>query len=252
MKKASYAAILLAMGISGLVGTTAWATENPVERTVFERQYAENLAEYQFMKTAQAGNRDMMLYHSSGRIIPIELEAAPYINADGVLMVAAEDLGNFLSWQKTRKEYLQSEWDEYGAQIPVSVENLVEWNSETRKIRIEVPWREAVNFFVASDSPYAPYWVPYEEGEVLEPWEETSVSKDGSKMKKGKAFIEMTVGSNIWRYRGYGYTARTNCEEKGGRVYLPIKDIHQTLLPYSQYHWDAENKILTTIEGYRE
>lgn len=37
MKKASYATILLAMGISSLAGTTAWATENPVELTVFER-----------------------------------------------------------------------------------------------------------------------------------------------------------------------------------------------------------------------
>lgn len=223
MKKALCVAILLAMTISGLMGTTAWAVEEPAEVTAFERQILEKLTVHQFMKTARVGFTKMTLFHGYGEYFPLQLEAAPYINADGALMVTAEDLGRFLGWGKTRTEVY---WDADGKRVEVQVENKVEWDRDTGKIKIEVPWQVAVNLS-------AKLWAPHEE-EGLEPC------------------IEMTVGSNIWRYGGYAYIARTNCEERDGRVYLPIKDIHQTLLDYSQYYWDVESKMLVTVEGYRE
>lgn len=186
--------VCLAMVLALAMGGTVFAADAPGDMTTFEKQVAEKLTKNQFMKTAQAGSTDMLLHDAYGRTVPIELEATPYINADGVLMAAAEDLGRFLGWGKTRQEYY---WDEYGKRVAVSVENSVEWNQETGKIKIEVPWREVENFFAASTSPYAPSWVPYEEGEALEPWEGPVFWKDGKKMKKGKTFIEMTVGSNI-------------------------------------------------------
>lgn len=249
MKRVLYLAMLLVMTISGLLGTTAWAAAEDAEATAFEKQVAEKLTRHQFMKAAQVGSTKMTMFHGFGKSVPLQLEAAPYINGDGVLMVATEDVGAFLGWEKTRTEY---DWDENGKEVIILVENQVEWEEETGKIKIEVPWRQVENFFAAQNSPYAPYMLPYEDGEEIEPWEGPFIGNDGKKYKTGKAFIEMKVGSDIWNYRGYRYIARTNCEQKDGRVYLPIKDIHQTLLPNSQYCWDAENKMLATVEGYRE
>ncbi len=249
MKRVFCLVMLLVMTISGSLGTTAWAVTEDTGTTAFEKQVAKKLTRHQFMKAAQVGSTKMMMFHGFGKVASLQLEAPPYINGDGILMVAAEDVGAFLGWEKTRTEY---DWDENGKQVTIPVENQVKWEEETGKIKIEVPWREVENFYATQNSPYAPYMVPYEDGEEIEPWEGPFIGEDGKKYKIGKAFIEMKVGSDIWSYRGYRYIARTNCEQKDGRIYLPIKDIHQALLPNSQYHWDAESKMLATVEGYRE
>lgn len=249
MKRVFCLVMLLVMTISGSLGTTAWAVTEDTGTTAFEKQVAKKLTRHQFMKAAQVESTKMTMFHGFGKVASLQLEAPPYINGDGILMVAAEDVGAFLGWEKTRMEY---DWDENGNQVTIPVENQVKWEEETGKIKIEVPWSAVDNFYAAQSSSYAPYMVPYEDGEKIESWEGPFIGIDGKKYKIGKAFIEMKVGSNIWSYRGYRYIARTNCEQKDGRVYLPIKDIHQTMLPNSRYHWDAESKILATIEEYRE
>ena len=251
MKKMFSMAILSVMMISGLAGRTAWAAEESAEMTAFERQHAEILTKYQFMKTVQAGTANMNLFRWDEEFQQIPLEAAPYINADGVLMVAAEDLGRFLGWEKTRTEEY---WDENGKLVRVQVENKVEWDEKLKKVKIEIPWRMIDHFAAAANSPYSKWAAPMREGEELEPWEGMIKEKDGKLYKAKQLFIEMTVGNNIWRYRGYGYFAGTNCEEKDGRVYLPLKDIYEEMLPSSdryysstRYHWEGETKTLAIV-----
>lgn len=130
----------------------------------------------------------------------------------------------------------------------------MEWDENSKKVKIEIPWRVIDCFAAAANSPYSKWAVPMQEGEELEPWEWATKEKDGKLYKEKQLFIEMTVGSNIWRYRGYGYLAGTNCEEKDGRVYLPLKDIYKEMLPSSdryysstRYHWDAETKTLAIV-----
>ena len=197
------------------------------------------------MTSLQAGtNQEKKITHW-GNAGSLSLEAEPYINEDGVLMVAAEDFHNAMRIWKTRREiYLEEEKRIIG----VDVENELIWDEKSQKIKLEVPWRMMDHF-------YAGYvqlaWEPMQEGDTLELWEITHQDKDGTLMRPAKFFIEMRVGGNIWSYRGLRYIARTNCEWKNGRIYLPFKDIHQTMLPYSQYHWDAESKTLVIVEGYR-
>lgn len=240
--------LLLFLVLRIVMGTTVWAQETPSpEMTAFEKKVVEELPEWHFPSFVSEGEAKRISRSQTGEIRNKKaLTAKPYINQDGVLMVAAEDLGEFLGFGKTRKE---TYWDENGKRIDVIVENSVAWDEDAKKITIEVPWHVAGYYWPTLCTIR---WDPLEEGDVLELWEPTSKGYDGQVRKHRKYEIAMTVDSNVWSFDKGRYVSRTKCEWKNGRVYLPLKDIHQTMFPKTIYRWDAETRTLALVEGIRE
>lgn len=182
-------------------------------------------------------------WSQSSIIVETTLAAEPYINQDGVMMVAAEDIGEFLGFGKTRKE---TYWDDNRQRVDVLIENPVIWDEEKRKITIEVPWRVAGYYTPVFGTEM---WVPYREGDAVEAWEPVIKGYDGQLRKHKKYYIEMTVGTNVWSFDGKRYISRAKCEWKDGRVYLPLKDIHQIMQPDTIYRWDNATRTLALIQG---
>lgn len=227
-----------------LTNTTAWAQKN-TEMTAFEKKVVAEMPEHHYTVVLQEGVAKRKTYHMNSDVDEAILAAEPYINQDGVMMVAAEDLGEFLGWGKERNEiYIQD-----GKLVNVKVENLVEWNEESQKIKIEVPWRIAGYCAPVYGEEM---WIPYQEGDFVEAWEPVIQGYDGQLRKHKKYDIEMTVGTNVWSFNGYRYVSRTKSEWKDGRVYLPLKDIQETLQPDTMYYWDGETRTLAMVRGYWE
>lgn len=240
--------LMLFLGLSIAMGTTTWAQEKAVvEMTAFEKKIVEELPEFHYAYFVSEGDAEMT---GSSEFDHIEIERAltaePYINQEGVLMVAAEDIGVFLGFGKTRKE---TYWDENRKRVDVVLENVVIWDEETKKITIEVPWHIASYCTPVFGTEM---WIPYEEGDVVQPWEPIIKGYDGQVRKHKKYEIAMTVGTNVWSFDGKRYLSRVKCEWKDGRAYLPLKDIHQTMFPETSYHWDTGTRTLALVKGMWE
>lgn len=231
-----------------LTNTTAWAQEKMVvEMTAFEKKIVEELPEFHYAYFVSEGESRKTGSSQSGLMqTETMLAAEPYINQEGVLMVAAEGIGEFLGFGKTRKV---TYWDENRKRVDVVLENAVIWDEETKKITIEVPWHIASYCTPVFGTEM---WIPYEEGDVVQPWEPIIKGYDGQVRKHKKYEIAMTVGTNVWSFDGKRYLSRVKCEWKDGRAYLPLKDIHQTMFPETSYHWDAGTRTLALVKGMWE
>lgn len=107
-----------------LTNTTAWAQEKMVvEMTAFEKKIVEELPEFHYAYFVSEGESRKTGSSQSGLMqTETMLAAEPYINQEGVLMVAAEDIGEFLGFGKTRKV---TYWDENRKRVDVVLENAV-------------------------------------------------------------------------------------------------------------------------------
>lgn len=239
--------LALCLAFCMMMDTAAWAQEiTAQEMTAFQKQVVEELPEFHYAYFVSEGETVKTGSSQSGLMqTETMLTAKPYINRDGVLMVAVEDLGEFLGFGKTRKV---TYWDENRKRVDVVVENSVSWDEETKKTTIEVPWRIASYCTPVFGTEM---WILYQEGDIIEPWEPVIKGYDGQVRKHKEYEIAMTVGTNVWSFDGKRYVSRAKCEWKDGRAYLPLKDIHQTMFPETIYHWDAETRTLALVEGIR-
>lgn len=240
--------LALCLAFCMMMDTDAWAQEiTAQEMTAFQKQVVEELPEFHYAYFVSEGETVKTGSSQSGLMqTETMLAAEPYINQEGVLMVAAEDIGEFLGFGKTRKV---TYWDENRKRVDVVVENSVSWDEETRKTTIEVPWCIASYCTPVFGTEM---WIPYQEGDVVEPWEPVIKGYDGQVRKHKEYEISMTVGTNVWSFDGKRYLSRAKCEWKDGRAYLPLKDIHQTMYPKTVYQWDEETQTLALVQGMHE
>ena len=155
--------LALCLAFCMMMDTAAWAQEiTAQEMTAFQKQVVEELPEFHYAYFVSEGETVKTGSSQSGLMqTETMLTAKPYINRDGVLMVAVEDLGEFLGFGKTRKV---TYWDENRKRVDVVVENSVSWDEETKKTTIEVPWRIASYCTPVFGTEM---WILYQEGDIM-------------------------------------------------------------------------------------
>lgn len=261
----------LGMIFTMLMGTTAWAeTEGWTELTAPWARRPEwlireatteeaailpafpNESYYAFfLKENEPAYRVM---YASDTAFELPLEYAPYVNEDGVMMIAAQDIYQMFGvggprYFPTEEEINDEREKQLGYPIlGYSRKYLIFWNKETGEFKVELD-----AFRLSDIRSVGTVWINSEDpNEVIE---EIERNVKGEVLHPKRFWIEGKVGEKEWSFDGVRNIARSPFEVKNGTIYLPLRDMEKGVIGRGEQRkllWNGQNRTLAIIGGMRE